>query len=261
MSFQNIFSNEVINLENRYLFLALLTKRYKIDNNQLMRDLKQEFTRLGGDLKATQISDWGIRDEHIHYVLLKSIDGVTEITDCYYYGQLNLQPKFEMRQEVNKFSSIIISYALDHPYTDYFRNKRVICNDDKKMGSDFPYWEFSLDHLGHLQAIYSYTDQLGTKASFYYNQALEDLYQSLVGIFPGLDRDHWFAAAELKNGLDSWYEYPGLQKMNLIPKSPKPVHQQYYFEDQKIKNLHFMGPERGQILGFYGYLIDLFSEV
>ena len=49
--------------------------------------------------------------------------------------------------------------------------------------------------------------------------------------------------------------------MNLIPKSPKPIHQQYYFEDQKIKNLHFMGPERGQILGFYGYLIDLFSEV
>lgn len=258
--YQTVFSSGRDDLESKYLLISLLSSRYQIDHDKFLSELLYEFRKLGGDIKATAIQDWGIENDQLNYLLLNSIDGLTKTKDCFFFIQGSQLSRFETKSTQRRFFSIQVNCLLDHPYVEFYQDKRIIFSHKKRMGSDFPYWEVSFDGLGNLSATYSYADNQGTKASFYYHHALEDIYQSLREILPGISKEMWLPQVKVKNGQNIWVEYYPNQKSRLHPDHDFKVKNLYLMDrDKSITGLEYCGVDRAKSLGLYNYILDIFS--
>lgn len=261
MKYQTVFSSAKNELESKYLLFSLLAPRYAINNEELRNELLFDFRKLGGDLKSTKIQDWGIEGDQLNYVQLASIDGVVKTKQCYYFSPLRYHPIFRYEVENKRFMSIKIECLIDHDYVEFFAGKRILFSYANRMGSDFPFWEVYVDAKGNLYGTYCYADTLGTKASFYYPNALDDLYDSLLGIFPGLTREDWISRAKVSQGNDIWLEYAPRDKAKLAPENRYLLSKVFHKEENKeIRHFYYCGLERAKSLGLYSYLLDVFSR-
>ena len=254
--FQHSFCGKSSILECSYLLISLLSGRYHVNEQVLIEKLLKIFRAGGGEIKETKIDDWGIKEDQLKYILLESVDGLIEVDKSFYFGRLIKQNRLSLGTNEKTFLSIKLTSLIDHDFINFFKGKRIVFLKSEKMGSDFPYWELSLDDKGYLSASYAYADNLGTKASFYYHHALEDIYQSLLKLFPGLSRAEWGARSKMEEGRDYWVEY--------VVKTKKPASRTSALIDlnsrREVSELYYCGAERVSSLGFFGHLVDLFSE-
>lgn len=256
--FQTSFSSSLDDLETKFLLLSLICPRYRVDIKMLEADLLAEYREFGGETKSTFIKDWGIIDSELHYILLNSIDGIVKIDSLNLFGQISPKIPFQTDLSAKKYLSINLSAKVDHDFIHFLKNKRIIFSQKERMGSDFPIWEVFIDDDGLLKAVYVYAEYLGTKPSFYYHHAIEDLYNSLVTILPGLNRADWVSGVSLSAGQDLWIEYAPKSSKELFQKSK--LKQIYSLENKKeIKFFEHCGPSRAKSLGLYSYLLDVFA--
>lgn len=262
--FQTVFSSGFQDLESSYLFLSLISPRYKIDEASLCEELLYEYRLLGGDLKTANIDAWGIKNQKLEYVQLNSIDGNVKVEKTYFFGQDSHLLPFESRIEKVVFKSIYLSCQLEHDFIEYFKHKRIVFAPQNRMGSDFPFWEITINESGELFAIYSYADYQGTKPSFYYPQALDDIYGSLKTILPGVVKSDWVSRSQLVAGDDIWFEFESSYKNKLSPSNAKsyPMFNRLKIKGDKdvlLDGIEHCGPGRGRSLGLFSYLLDVFS--
>ena len=141
------------------------------------------------------------------------------------------------------------------------KNKRIVFSREDRMGSDFPYWEVQVDNNGLLTAVYSFADSLGTKASFYYHHAIEDLYNSLETMLPGLSRADWVARAKLEQGSDQWYEYKPKLKPKLHPSTGENLSVLFdSSSNKKLENMYQYVSNYSKSLVLFSYLLDVFPR-
>ncbi|MAZ48071.1 MAG: hypothetical protein CME65_05890 [Halobacteriovoraceae bacterium] len=263
--FQTIFSSGFSQLESTYLFISLISPRYKVDEDSLNQELLYEYRLLGGDTKTAGIVDWGIRGNQLEFVQLDSVDGNVHVEQTYFFGQDNFRLPFETLLNPVVFKSINIECLIEHEFIDFFRGKRIVFAPQNRMGSDFPFWELEVDEAGKLQGLYSYSDFQGTKPSFYYPSAIDDVYQSLKTILPGLKRSDWVSRAKLSEGSDIWFKYKPQIKLKLSPDS-KTYQEELVTMRLKDKSkvqllgLNHCGPSRARSLGLFSYLLDIFAR-
>lgn len=252
LMFQTKFSRQVSELGSMYLLLSLISPRYTINEKLLVNDLVFEYRRLGGDIKSTTIEDWGIQDNKLKFILLSSVDGLIGVESCYYFAQLESQKFFSHARPRHYFMSIKLNCIIDHRFVEFFADKRIVFLNKNRMGGDFPYWEVQIDKDGFLSGTYAYANNLGTKASFYYHHALEDLHESLQKILPGLMRSDWIARTKLTKGEDIWVQSEA--------KSSDSFKDLYLSSNNsQVKGIDYCGPDRSTSLGFYGHLLDVFA--
>lgn len=258
--YQTVFSSGYLDLESHYLLLSLLSPRYEVNNLKLKEDLLVDYRIAGGDIKFTTVKDWGVEEKCLKYLLLDSIDGLIKVDHTYFFSQINHHLPFEIQTGKTQFKSIEIKCMLDHKFIKLYENKRIIFSKKSRMGSDFPYWEFSIDEQGLLSGLYSYADYTGTKPSFYYHHAVEDIYNSITSMLPGLVKADWVSRVKLSPGQDSWVEFAASDKQSLSPVNSLQTDFIYSKANRKpIECLHQCGPDRGKSLGFFSYLMDVFS--
>ena len=258
--YQTVFSSSKLEVESEFLLLSLLSPRYEIVEDKLKEDLLFEYRKTGGDIKSTNVKDWGIEDNQLKYILLNTIDGLIELDRGYFFSHLNHLVPFETQKAKTDFKSINLECVVDHKYVSLYKGKRFIFSTTERMGSDFPYWEFAIDTNGLLKGIYSYADYTGTKSSFYYHHAIDDIFNSLKTMLPGLVRADWVSRVKLFEGKDTWFEFSPDNKKLLVPKNKNDFKYIYDKEtNASIKSLYQCGPARAKSLGFYSYLLDVFS--
>jgi len=258
--FQSVFSSAKSQLETKYLLTSLISPRYKVDFKELEDDLLIEYRDAGGDLKETSISDWGVKDKNLEYILLNSIDGIIQVDQLFYFNEAQNSFPFNNKSKGIPFKSIAVTCPIDHELIEYFKNKRIVFSLTSRMGSDFPFWEISFDDLGVMNAKFTYADYQGTKESFYFHKALEDLYLSLLTILPGVAKADFISRAKLILGEDLWFEYSPEQKKLLHPESPYKLDS--FFDNTsllKVDRIKNCSSNRTKSLGFYTYLLDVFS--
>lgn len=259
--FQNSFSGSCSLLESSYLLISLLAGRFQLDEEKLLNSLLEKYKLGGGELKVTQVEDWGIKEGQLKYILLKSVDGLIEVDQSYYFGRLIAQNRLSLERKERTFLSLKLTCLIDHDFIDLFQDKRIVFLQSTKMGSDFPYWEFSINESGYLTASYAYADNLGTKASFYYQRALEDIYESVLKVFPGLSRAEWGARSSMEPGLDYWVEYQSTgtkaSRTNRVSYTRSLIDSE---TGQKVRSLHYCGADRVSSFGLFGHLVDLFGN-
>lgn len=261
MMYQSIFSASHIPVENHYLFLSTLAPRYEVKEHELEEKLLKEFLYLGGALKATSIKDWGFKKNSLEFVCLSSIDGVISVGHCYFYAQTIDNKPFKTHYAGTKFRSIEILGRIDHEYIDFLSGKRLIFSKEDRMGTDFPYWEASIDHKGILRGVYAFSDYQGTKPDFYFHHAVEDFYESLNNLMPGIDRSDWVYNSNLYEGSDSWIRVDDRFKKHYVPGKRDDLLKFYPSDGQKsLLKIENCGPNRSKSLGLYGQLLDIFSE-
>lgn len=262
--YQTVFSSRYEELETKYLFLSLISPRYQVDGDSLANDLLYEYRRLGGDLKETEINDWGIKNNRLEYVQLNSIDGNVKVEKSFYFAQDHHYLPFCAKLQKNAYRSIVVECVLDHEFIDFFKNKRIVFAPQNRMGSDFPFWELQISEQGKLRGIYSFADYQGTKASFYYPAALDDIFESVKMILPGIKKSDWVSRARLSKGQDIWFEFSPDFKRKL-PKDKEQqslLFSQFTLKEggQTLRGITHCGPDRARSKGLYSYLIDLFSN-
>lgn len=259
--FRTNFSNITNKLESMYLLLSLIAPRYSVNEKKLTNDLLFTFRKLGGDLKASWIEDWGIQQLDLKFILLHSVDGLVGVEKCYYFAQLGKQKFFKHKADKRLFLSISLECIIDHDFVDLFAGKRIVFLIKNRMGGDFPFWEVSIDESGLLTGVYAYANNLGTKPSFYFHHALDDIYQSLLKILPGLTRSDWVARTKLKKGRDLWVEDDARVKSDFEADYKSGASDLYQIDSKlRVEGLEYCGPDRTKSLGFYGYLLDVFAQ-
>lgn len=250
--FQTNFSSSVTEVGSMYLLLSLIAPRYNVDEQRLTNDLLFEYRKLGGDIKSSTIEDWGIQDKELKYILLSSVDGLIGVKKCFYFAQLESEKFFSHATDRHYFMSIKLNCIIDHRFVEFFAGKRIVFLNKNRMGGDFPFWEIKIDEDGFLSGTYAFANNLGTKPSFYYHHALEDIYQSLQKILPGFTRSDWLARTKLTKGEDIW-----LQSAT----SSKKFRDLYLTANKaRVKGIDYCGPDRAPSLGFFGYLLDVFAQ-
>lgn len=258
---QSIFSSTKLEFETKFLLLTTLAPRYEVNTKKLISDLTFEFRKFGGDYKKCHIKDWGVSDNSLKYLLLDSLDGVVKVKDTYLFGNIPDEFPFYSFHDKDRFLSINIQALIDHPFLENFKNKRIIFSNESRMGSDFPYWEISINEKGQLYGIYAFADYMGSKESFFYTHCIDDVYESLQKIFPDLSRADFVSSVTVTVGEDSWYNV-GANK----PRKPTPNNLSSYRvlnskeTSKQMKGIHLCSTLRAQSLGFYSYLLDLFSD-
>ena len=219
-----------------------------------------EFRKTGGDIKSTSVKDWGVQRGELKFILLNSVDGLIELESAHFFTQMSHSIPFKMHTAKTHFKSIQLNCVLEHRFINLYKNKRIIFSSSERMGSDFPYWEMSIDNDGMLNCVYTYADYTGTKASFYYHHAVEDVYNFLLTILPGIDRAEWVSRVKLQEGSDCWYEFLPKNKKKLIPSKNNTFSRVYDATSSKlITRLYQYGPNSSKSLGFSSYILDIFS--
>jgi hypothetical protein len=258
--YQTVFSSAHLKIESEYLLMSLLSPRFEVNEAKLKEDLLFDYRKTGGDIKVTSIKDWGIEDKKLKYILLYSIDGLIKLDKCHFFSQVTHHLPFDVLSAKTQFKSIKLECMLDHKFVSLYEGKRIIFSNRSRMGSDFPYWEISIDDTGLLTGLYSYADYTGTKPSFYYHHAVEDIYISLKAMLPGLLKADWVSRVKLEQGEDNWFEFSASEKSTLYPGKNQNFEHVFDKDDGSvIDSLYQCGPNRSKSLGFYSYLLDVFS--
>lgn len=257
--FQAVVSPKTEILESKYLLTSLISERFEVKFRELNIELMEQFKELGGDIKKSAVKDWGIGINSLDYLLLESIDGIVKVNETKFYGQVRDSLPFHNKPRGTRFLSINLISQIDHKLVPFFENKRIVFSQDKRMGSDFPYWEVSIDSLGVLSGIYAFADYQGSKASFYFHQALEDMFQTLEQMLPGLDKADWLASTKLSQGSDVWFEVPSERKEEIFPFYPDQQANFYVPRSLKpLKGIELCGPNCTKSLGLSSYLLENF---
>lgn len=257
--FQTTFSSSYDDLEIRYLFCSLISPRFTVDQHKLQSDLIYEFKRRGGDITCSELKDWGITNHKLDYVLLDSLDGIVKTNETYLFSQLIPALPFFVCANVQEYKSIKVECQIEHEFLDYYANKRIIFSHDERMGSDFPYWELYFTDNGQMVATYSYSQYQGSKSSFYYHRALDDVFDSLLAILPGLDRADFVSRAMLSISHDVWFENKAKNEKQFSSQHPFDNKLVSNTDKTNIENLYYLGPKLSKSLGLYGYSLEVFS--
>lgn len=257
--FQAVVSPKTETLESKYLLTSLISERFEVKFRELNLELVDQFKKLGGDIKKSSVKDWGIGINSLEYLLLESIDGIIKVNNTKFYGQVRDSLPFYNISRGTRFLSINLISQIDHELVPFFKNKRIVFSQDKRMGSDFPYWEVSIDSLGVLNAIYAFADYQGSKPNFYYHQALEDIFHSLEQMLPGLDKADWLASTKLSQGSDIWFEVSSERKSEIYPFKPDEQSNFYTPKGHRpLEGIELCGPNCTKSLGLSSYLLENF---
>jgi hypothetical protein len=158
-----------------------------------------------------------------------------------------------------EYHSIQLHASINHEFASAYTNKRIVFSKHNRIGSDFPFWEIEIGHNGKLTGIYAFADGSGSKANFYYPYAIEDIYESLVEILPGLSRSEWVANVRLEQGSDYWFKYTQQEKKGLRTLDGKDLSIIYdKTSGQRLENMQYYGPKSSKSLGLFSYLLDIF---
>jgi hypothetical protein len=258
--YQTIFSNSKNNLETSYLLSAILSPRFTVNESKLSDDLVFLFKKMGGDIKSTRIQDWEIYRDKLSYILLESFEGVIHLNDLYFFGRLPNKVPFENKREETLFHGIDLKVPINHGFMDYYKNKRILFSRSEHLGTSSPHWEVHIDDAGILHATYSYADFQGTKPSFHYKKAAQDVYESVAELLPGLSLDDWMHQVQYEKSRDLWMEFLSSKKNVGHFSRLKDSVLQHKENDNKIDQLYYWGPLKARSLGMFSYLVDLKSS-
>lgn len=250
---QTSLTPQIKEIEKIYLFIAAISPRYLLDDGKLIPELLFTFRKMGGDLKKTLVSDWGIIENKIKYITLGTIDGAIHLENVMSFIPQTESLPFYSKLKGENYMSINFKCNIDHKYCHFYQDKRVLISASERMGSDFPYWEFRF-YDNELRGVYSYLDSLGSKPSFFYHHIVEDVYQVLQGIIPGILKADWVTRVKLSQGQDSWFA-PGQPSEMFQTVKRKQVYQSK--TKQPLKGIdqfhsHYAGP-----MGLYAYVLDV----
>lgn len=253
--FQAKFTPNISEENSIYLFLALISKRYRVDIDKFREELLFHYKKLGGDIKDTQINDWGIDKNQLKYLTLDSIDGAIELQNAYFYGMVTDIFPFDAKVEGDQYLSINFECYIDNNFTEFYQDKRLVFSTDSRIGSDFPYWELSFKE-NKVYGSYAYIEKQGSKPSFYFHQTVEDIYQSLKTLLPGLLKADWVTRVKLEQGEDVWFETPKGLDTKVYSDKVKLYDRQ---SGHHIKGISHLGAKSSGSMGLYSYLLDCYQ--
>lgn len=255
--YQTVFSNAKNSLETTYLLSALLSARFKVNESKLCDDLSFELRKIGGDLKIASIHDWEVYKNQLQYILLSTYEGIIRLDDLYLFGTLSHKFPFIRKSKQTMFHAIDLKVPVHHPLIANYKNKRIVFSRSERLGTNSSHWEVFIDNEGLLSATFSYADFEGTRPSFHYKKASNDIFNSLVNLLPGLEEDEWHRHVTFSPSRDIWVEYLSHKKNvgNFAKKADQ------FLADKEtgnpVKRLHYWGPIKAKSMGIFSYLLDL----
>ena len=255
--FQTVFSNSKNDLETNFLLSAILSPRFILDEKKLNEDLSFNLKQLGADMITNRIQDWEIYQQQLKFILLESYHGIVELDELFIFGRLPHKFPFQRRNPQTHYMAIDVQVPVDHGFVDQYKNKRILFSRSERLGSSSPHWEAFIDSDAILRGTYCYADFQGTKASFHYKKAAEELFNSVSRLLPGLVKDDWMHQIKFQQSDDVWMEI--LSEKSSTPgkftKEDSLVVDRDHFKS--IGKIKYWGPLRAQSLGIFGHLVNL----
>lgn len=257
--FQTCFSNLKSDEGAMHLLTAILSPRYKIDQERLLKNLIFEFKSLGGDTVESGIESFEIYRNSLEYIKLESFDGIVDLDQLFLFSKIKEMKNFEHQKLYQIFNSIKLCTKVKHEILDFYKEKRILFSREENLGTDFPHFEIYISKSGELEVTYAYAYELGTKASFFYKKVEKEVYLSLCQILPGLELEEFLSSCELSDGLDFWNQVGIDTKKRFNDISSEG--QLLAAETQDIvKSIEYFGPFRTQSMGLYSYLWDFLES-
>lgn len=258
--FQTILSNAISEVEARYLLAEILSPRYTLDRQRLEEELAFVYRSLGGDMKSSRAQEFQVYKSKVEYVLLESFEGALKTDSVELFGHFGKEFPFDYEEEQMMYHNIQIVAPMAHKFVSRFVGKRMIFSKSDRMGTDFPHLEVFIDEENKLRASFVYAEYQGSKPSFYFKNAAEDLFVSLSSLFPELDKDDWMSQIDFQLGREVWLDnVQGSLSENRLKLKSK-LGSSCYFNGEKAQGVHYCGPLRARFLGFLGYIFNVLNS-
>ncbi|MCO4753560.1 MAG: hypothetical protein KC478_03715 [Bacteriovoracaceae bacterium] len=258
--FQTLLSNVLSDEESRYLLSSILSPRYNVDTKSLEEELMFAYKSMGGKSKTAKVQDFEIYKGNLEYILLDSFEGLIKSREVFLFGHFGEELPFKCVNEATVYESINVSCPIKHKFSERFTGKRIIFSPSDRMGTDFPHWEVVIDDNSVAHANYVFASYEGAKPSFHFKRASEDLYQSLNSIFPGLNKTDWDSQISFTQGKDVWLENVKNSLSSQRLKIHSDLGSECHYQGRAVKKLIYCGPLRGRFLGYFGYLLNIFTR-
>jgi hypothetical protein len=254
--FQSYFSNLKDEDGSRYLLTSLMSPRFNLDVDSLMKDLNFEFKSLGGSIIDACINSIEVYKNQFMFVELSTMDGIIKADDLYLFTKLREDIELKELLEPVEYKSISMTAPLSHEILGFYSKKRIIFSLKDNLGTDFPHFEMEINSEGLMTVRYSYASELGTKPSFFYKKAANSVFNSLTFFFPGLDKEEFLSKVEFGDGDSYWYQVlPNNKKAFLRNTSNSSLYSKE--TGNKVDNAHNFSHSRVQSMGLYSYLWEI----
>jgi len=254
--FQSYFSNLKDEDGSRYLLTSVMSPRFNLDIDTLMKDLNFEFKSLGGMITNACISSIEVYKNQFQFVEFSTMDGIIKAHDLYFFTKLREDIDLKEQLEPVEYKSISMKAPLSHDILGFYSNKLIIFSLKDNLGTDFPHFEMEISSEGIMNVRYSFASELGTKPSFFYKKAANSVFNSLTFFFPGLDKEEFLSQVEFGIGDSFWYQVlPNNKKAFIRNASNSSLYSKE--TGSKIENTHNFSHSRVQSMGLYSYLWEI----
>ncbi|MBL7665329.1 MAG: hypothetical protein JNM93_09355 [Bacteriovoracaceae bacterium] len=265
--FQSIFSDNLSDLELKYLILQVLSPRYVLNEAKLVEDLQALYISQNGLIKKTTIQYWQFYQKKLSSVLLSSYEGVIHTDKTFYIGNLFPGVPFDLNSKQKMYTNMKILVKYPRNLFDYYKGRKILFLQNDRIGSDYPLWEADFIDEKTCLVSYLYLMEAGTKPEFFFDLASNDIAQSFSRLFVDFTSEKIQDTLVLQSGLELWsesFKYNGKTGKHAVKSSffgHRDIHIKQNANGEEIKEFQYWGQHQFNALGFFSFLIDLKNSI
>lgn len=255
-SYQRYVTNNLCSTQKRFLSLRLLSPRYVLDHQKMMKDLDLVS---GHSVKQSLIKNWQFRDNE-KSVLLESYEGVVKSKQILYIGEFYKDLPFLFKVPTTSYSACTLKMKSATNLFTAFKAQEFFVTDESYLGKRIPFFRFNFINANEVHIDFPLTKIPGDKLIF----NLEDVKRSVLielKLFISEIQSDSFTYI-LESTQDSHLELIDFSQNRALPYSIGELNFGELMETPaplkmyKLKDLDYWGQFRGNYLGIFSFFVE-----
>lgn len=249
-------TNHLSSTQKRFLSLRLLSPRYRIDHDRLLKDLDLV---CGHSVKESLIKNWQFRTNE-KSVLLESYEGVVKSKRILYVGEFYKDLPFIFKVPSTSYSACTLRMKSTKKYFSAFTTAEFFVTSEENLGKKIPFMKLIFSSESELRVTFPLTKIPGDKLNFNFEEAKKQIFDELANFIPLIDSETF--TCELSADQDSHIELinfsqkkaesydVGVLNFGELMEIPAPL------KMTKLKDLDYWGQFRGNYLGIFSFFME-----
>lgn len=246
-----------------HIMVSFFTPRYKVLEDDLIRDLHGLLQERGIFFKSTQVESFQFVQGRLNFMELKSFEGVIHPQEVFHMGTFYAELPFRIDGPLSLY--FCINFELHYPEALFtpFVGEKMIFSPEAQMGTEIPLWTIEFSDANSCHGHCLFPQREGDRPDFYFSKCQEKILQSLSELFPHFEPAKGEEKILFHKGQDEWVNTKQFRHFKKVKKDPQLRTHQKIREHQKpggknsLLGLHYRGPLQGHSLGLLSFLHDL----
>ena len=244
------FNSGLRPMDEAFIFCWPLFEHFEINFELLAKELRGAFIELGGEIINEKILDWEFDRSQARLLLVDGFRGLLSFDRLHLHGHNETYPFHHPQKGMRTYKSVEGTLKTDRTWLKNYDFFRVIHLSTQQVGTNVPFWEWSVISSDTLKFQCFYFSHEGSKASFYYPKIKQMIFEDLHRQFIVSSREEFEAGLDIREGRERLLGLEG--KPFKYPRSVS-------IQGKTITNISYNGSFNSYGRGLLGHLTGHFS--